>query len=85
MTSCWPTFGTRIGLRAGVGLRKKKNVSGHILFNVLLQRVTKPSDWSCAAPVKKTSIDSTLLFSGVSGLCHEKQRKKKKTQKHLSR
>lgn len=37
------------GLFAG----KKLNVSGHILFNVLLQRVTKPSDWSCAAPVKK--------------------------------
>ena len=51
MTSCRPTFGTRIGLRAGVC--RKKKVSGHILFNVLLQRVTKPSDWSCAAPVIK--------------------------------
>lgn len=69
MTSCRPTFRSCIGLRAGFAAKRFRPRTVH----VLLDRV-KPSDWSCAAPVKCIDRLNSALF-GVVG-CVMKNNKK---------
>lgn len=69
MTSCRPTFRSCIGLRAGFAAKRFRPRTVH----VLLDRV-KPSDWSCAAPVKCIDRLNSALF-GVVGCVMKKQQK----------
>lgn len=71
MTSCRPTFGTCIRLRAGFGVERFRPRAVH----VVLHRV-KPSDWSCAAPVKYIDRLDSALFCVVGCVMKSNNNKK---------
>lgn len=72
---CMTTFRTCIRLRAGFIVKRFRP---HTVY-VLLHRV-KPSDWSCAAPIKYIDRLDSALFC-VVGCVMKKQTNKKNNKK----